>query len=1067
MRKITKKIFGVEIDPEKVKTPYQLYRKLRPQYFSDSKVKYRMNKQLFKQVMFELSTEMKQDAFEQFTYQLVCRLITPNLIPQTGPMGGGDGKVDFETYPVDDAVSSKWYIAGANNGTEKWAFAVSCVTQWENKIKKDIVNALSTQKDYSRFFFCTNQPVPAKKKLKIQQDFKEKYQIDTTILDRTWYEEAVFSRGCYQIAIDTLHLGNELDEIKVEGPLDRKRQLELAEIDKEIQGLRLQEGINTEYIAKLLRAAILTRNLEEPWQDIFGRFNTAINEAKKYGLSQQLFEIHYQLGWTEFYWHEQPKSMFEQYLIIKSMLKDEVNPSRIEKVMNLLNLVRTSSAIGMLTAEDVDIDKENQDWEELMQKIKNNPNLPASAVFVQLLQLEMELAYAATSKKPVDEILDKLLHKVDEAQLYYDISLESCSIIIEEVGGYIDDNPLFEKLVDRIAEIRKKREGDLSFSSTHLTRGIQNIDDNNYVAAVKHIGKCIVGFQHEESRGNLILACVLLADAFNNLDLMNASFVFYTRALSLLFHEASNNGDIDRKIIYVHYELCRISLRQGDVNEFLNWYVQLEQMLAKMPQYRDEKYVEEHTKLDGILSTLILRSTIEEFPSQMPDILERLGLQISCDILLYKLGHKDKISKGFNDIISENDQWHDRWIGMIPSGYFLYPLYVQNAKYKELKTLVRGCRIIANCDNIVQAISYGRFVLALIESYFSTSEIVDLIFTTSLLEIKVCADKNSKPKVEETTKTNEYKITINPHKKQEKERYEVALQLLAKILTKNAMHRNEEKFITEKTETEKLGERLAVMSGHITDVENSRVLPYVSSIRSWISPSDKQYQNISKKEEHVEEEKVGNQANSIIADVIDIPLWDKAKWKGCGYITSVDHSQRPIMIFLYNDMEYGKRIFETWENKFRENKLSIRISIILGIDKKHPNWYKVLVSPDLDDILRGDKDKGYYVMAITRCHLMQANTNRSLEAFREHFKRCGVAGISAVEALNNQLSKDLSKWYPRVIPIRKIVFREAWTIGEHDVDSPAIQADNDPIIPESHKYDAPILKLLERKRKYV
>ena len=59
MRKITKKIFGVEIDPEKVKTPYQLYRKLRPQYFSDSKVKYRMNKQLFKQVMFELSTEMK------------------------------------------------------------------------------------------------------------------------------------------------------------------------------------------------------------------------------------------------------------------------------------------------------------------------------------------------------------------------------------------------------------------------------------------------------------------------------------------------------------------------------------------------------------------------------------------------------------------------------------------------------------------------------------------------------------------------------------------------------------------------------------------------------------------------------------------------------------------------------------------------------------------------------------------------------------------------------------------------------------------------------------------------
>lgn len=1064
MRKSTKKIFGVEIDPEEVKTPYQLYRKLRPEYFSDSTTKYRMNRQLFKQVMSELSTEMKQDAFEQFTYQLVCRLITPNLIPQTGPMGGGDGKVDFETYPVDDAVSSKWYIAKANKGTEKWAFAVSCVAQWENKIKKDIANALSTKKDYSHFFFCTNQPVPAKKKLKIQQDFKEKYQINTHILDRAWYEEAVFTKGCYQIAIDTLHLGSELDEIKVEGPLDKKRRLELEEIDRDIQSLQVEDGLNTEYVAKLLRAAILTRNLEEPWEIIYGRFNTALAEAQKYGLRQQLFEIHYQLGWTEFYWHEQPKAMFEQYRIIKAMLKDEVNPSRIERVMNLLNLVRTCSKIGLLTVEDVDIEKENQEWKELIQQIENNPNLPASAVYIQLLQLDVELADAATSKKPIDEIIEKLLQKVEEAQQYYDISLESYSMIIEEVGELIDDNPLFEKLVDRIAEIRQKREGDLSFSRTHLTRGIQNIDDNNYVAAIKHIGKCIVGFQHEESRRELILACALLADAFNNLDLLHASFVFYTRALSLLFHEASNNGDIDRKIIYIHYELCRIALRQGDINEFLNWYVQVEQLLAKMPQYRDEKYVEEHTRMDGILSTLILRSSTEELPAQMPDVLERLGLQISCDILLYKLGHTDKTSKGFNDIIAENEPWRDKWIGMVPSGYFLYPLYVQTARDKELKTLVRGCRIVATCDSTIQSISYGRLVLAIIESYFSTSEITDLTFTTSSIKIRVREEENSKSKVEETRRTNEYEITINPHKKQEKERYEVAFELLAKILTRNAMHRNEEKFITEKTEHEKLGERLAVMSGHIGDVENCKMSSYKSSLRSWIIASDKQYPNISGEEERVEEGNVGNQANNIITDIIDIPLWDKAKWSGCGYMTTPDHSQRPIMIFLYNNMEYGKRIFEAWEEQFRENRFNIRISIILGIDKDHPNWYKVLVSPDLDGMLRGENDKGRYVMAITRCHLMQANTSTNLELFREEFKNRGVAGISAVEAVNGQLSNDPSKWYPRAIPIRKIVFREAWTIGEHDMDSPAIQADDNPIIPESRKEDAPILKLLERKR---
>ena len=122
------------------------------------------------------------------------------------------------------------------------------------------------------------------------------------------------------------------------------------------------------------------------------------------------------------------------------------------------------------------------------------------------------------------------------------------------------------------------------------------------------------------------------------------------------------------------------------------------------------------------------------------------------------------------------------------------------------------------------------------------------------------------------------------------------------------------------------------------------------------------------------------------------------------------------------------------------------------------------MSPDLDGMLRGENDKGRYVMAITRCHLMQANTSTNLDLFREEFKNRGVAGISAVEAVNGQLSNDPSKWYPRAIPIRKIVFREAWTIGEHDMDSPTIQADDNPIIPESRKEDAPILKLLERKR---
>lgn len=156
------KILGTEIDYGKINSPYQFYRALRPYYFSDSRIeKQAMSREMFKYVLSQLSKDMRQDAFEEFTRQLIVRLITPNIIPQTGPTGGGDAKADLETHPVSDEVANKWYLTGAKDN-ERWAFAISCKNDWKSKIKHDIQSIISTGKGFTRFFFCTNQPVPAK-----------------------------------------------------------------------------------------------------------------------------------------------------------------------------------------------------------------------------------------------------------------------------------------------------------------------------------------------------------------------------------------------------------------------------------------------------------------------------------------------------------------------------------------------------------------------------------------------------------------------------------------------------------------------------------------------------------------------------------------------------------------------------------------------------------------------------------------------------------------------------------------------------------------------------------------
>jgi hypothetical protein len=96
-----------------------LYRMVRPECFSDTEVTYEavLTKEHFAYELSRITTNQKQDEFEVLCRKLAERFITPNLIPQVGPTGGGDGKTDFETYPVSSNIHERWFVP--ENGWNK------------------------------------------------------------------------------------------------------------------------------------------------------------------------------------------------------------------------------------------------------------------------------------------------------------------------------------------------------------------------------------------------------------------------------------------------------------------------------------------------------------------------------------------------------------------------------------------------------------------------------------------------------------------------------------------------------------------------------------------------------------------------------------------------------------------------------------------------------------------------------------------------------------------------------------------------------------------------------------
>ena len=110
---------------EKPLTPSEFYRINRSEYFSDSKeiVQTELPKEVLAHELSLITTNLKTEEFETLCRRVTEKLIVPNLIPQVGPTGGGDGKTDSDTYPVSEWISNRWFIP--ENGwsrNEKWAF---------------------------------------------------------------------------------------------------------------------------------------------------------------------------------------------------------------------------------------------------------------------------------------------------------------------------------------------------------------------------------------------------------------------------------------------------------------------------------------------------------------------------------------------------------------------------------------------------------------------------------------------------------------------------------------------------------------------------------------------------------------------------------------------------------------------------------------------------------------------------------------------------------------------------------------------------------------------------------
>src|SRR3990170_17305 len=109
-----------------IPNPSEWMRARHPDLFSDTRVDDapRLAKAVFEYHLDTLTSRKQEYEFEHFCRKLAEKEICPNLRVQTGPTGGGDSKVDTETYPVAEEITERWWIGSPSAGAERWGVAL-------------------------------------------------------------------------------------------------------------------------------------------------------------------------------------------------------------------------------------------------------------------------------------------------------------------------------------------------------------------------------------------------------------------------------------------------------------------------------------------------------------------------------------------------------------------------------------------------------------------------------------------------------------------------------------------------------------------------------------------------------------------------------------------------------------------------------------------------------------------------------------------------------------------------------------------------------------------------------
>lgn len=1060
----------------------------RPNNFSDSSIVKAavLNRSTLDQYLETLTTRGQENEFAEFARKLCELEICPNLRPQTGPVGGGDSKVDTETIPVSSQTQLAYWQGEDNQSKDSFAFAISAKKKWTEKARSDIEKISGLSKGYKRIYFITNQAARDKTRADLEKELSEKFEVSIIILDKNWILDRVFTNKRERLAIEELEMGSGLEEVVEVGPLDLQRRKRLAEINASVEGAISKEIITHSTVRDAIDAALLAAKLEDPRTDIEGLFERAIRMARQYGDKEHLFSALYQREWITFFWFEDFKTFIERYDEVETLSLESMRIFSLERLNNLWSLLRALAAKPELVSQAMLL-KKTETLKEALNEVVQDEASPSASVHAEALLCILELTLLHDSGKEVGAQFTRAKDILARANELIGFPFEQVVEVLTELDILFSGVREYEDLQEYLVEIVTRRRGEIPAAQILMQRGIQHVRAKRYFKAIDCFGRSLHLFHKNESKKDLVVALVFLAHAYRDVGLLWAARGAFVNAASYATSDFWNYNEINTMQLRCYDELRKLETQLGRVGAALDWHFTLVSMAMHLATTDAERgdVLQESIEFGMILGLLLIKTREEDLKSleKLPDILMNMDLDYAAFGLAYRLGGKEGLPDSFpNDLGGEDvDTFFGHWFEQ-PAHEDLpdHPNYYLSDEVK-LRSRILGCEFVVTSKKRSPEIEVAEYIIAALESFLSTAIELDAIPRDSIALVNVLRDESLGTDIACKVNTDG-KITIdvtcgnfNPHrltKDEQKKINEKVSDIVLHLIARAIIFRDAAADLQKLFRDENAYSRAFSFSSPLIRIGNVLGYNHKRSISEWIDEANKTYPYVpgkfplkitvrpSKKEvssKGADAEQCFTHADLSSNSIIRMHLWDSAGWKGALYQTA-EHIP-PIFGLLFTNEKSAKAIFQDWKETFGNNDKEdiINIAVARGINAKHTGWYRLGIGTKLD---LGKPTSGR-VMMMTRLHTLTAETTANLDRFVESFRRWGHYLLAPAIIREGQATPDIL--IRSGIIKHAFTDRNAWEIGINDLDISLIAADDDPVIPEG-AINAPVLENLKKKR---